>query len=707
MGNCSSATNEPNPSKPPTSSKVSKSGGGPKRRASHKHHPKENGSSSVAASVSDTLGSDTVIPSPSTGGKALLKPGGFGTPQSQQNGSATVSSKKGRSHPHKKSPNVSSVAPTASRLLSAAEGEGPSFISPISDAEIPGVSPTHYAAATTHKEGDSLPTSPPQHSHHHHHSNGGTVSPSHATQLHQHAMLHQRRDNSDSLGMDESPVEQPRSARNPLFPPPSDTVSSPTMGSLVQPLPPGGQPTSFSSGPTTTTTHPAPKPAVVAADNFLDAILSGDGYCGNDPYMMMDDTARHYSLSTNERAGSLVPLGVDPIMVQYNHQMGPDLTFTSSINTSATNLGRGGGGAQLEDMNSAQSQAGTRLPAILAAHNSRDSLHLSDDDGEMEPEEHEALMKSQLALPERLVDCTPIYSLLQRAHAGTLQVNALDSPRDAFRSKLKFRDIDGWLAELGLVPSGAVLTFPTTAMGMSNTTRQSPLTSSSHANIARAPPPPPGHHYHHGANAAPLSFNPNHPHHNDDATSSSGFHTNSNSYCYAGPGMLHACNSGSLSGLGASAASTGPNAANIGSMTRLTSKALENNQRMLLQVKARARPAGNMGVDIPPAPHNNSSSTMLSPGVLIKHGDRRVGPEQQATSPIGGAYNSTGNHLNNSFDDMDEIRKASVASSMMRNRVPDRSQADRDVGMVDFYEELEEEERRMSTVKDSSSDESF
>lgn len=128
---------------------------------------------------------------------------------------------------------------------------------------------------------------------------------------------------------------------------------------------------------------------------------------------------------------------------------------------------------------------------------------------------------------------------------------------------------------------------------------------------------------------------------------------------------------------------------------------------MLLQVKARARPAGNMGVDIPPAPHNNSSSTMLSPGVLIKHGDRRVGPEQQATSPIGGAYNSTGNHLNNSFDDMDEIRKASVASSMMRNRVPDRSQADRDVGMVDFYEELEEEERRMSTVKDSSSDESF
>lgn len=103
---------------------------------------------------------------------------------------------------------------------------------------------------------------------------------------------------------------------------------------------------------------------------------------------------------------------------------------------------------------------------------------------------------------------------------------------------------------------------------------------------------------------------------------------------------------------------------------RLTAKQLEHNQRLILQLKSRTAHAA-------PKPP-------VSPAV----GQREV--------------NLTGG---DEFDD-DNPRKYSRASSAAKNRV-DRNTKEQDIGVSDFFEELEEEERRLSTINGSSSDEDY
>lgn len=279
-----------------------------------------------------------------------------------------------------------------------------------------------------------------------------------------------------------------------------------------------------------------------------------------------------------------------------------------------------------------------------------------DDDGEGDVEggaDAEALIQD---CPEHFVDAAslPMITHLLRIGALKLDESADAKIGHAFRTKMKFRDVEGWIAEIGAVPA-AVLSL--------------------------------SHHDHH----------------------------------------------------------RGPN-----EQVKLTARMLEQNHKLLLQLRSRTTAAPTPVVITAGLPGGGGGGQFgLTPNqqalqmadVAGSHARPSVaaaaeGPLSGVTSPSHGrpstpTYVVLPSHAlhkdrgvltptdlqaqlavapllsGGSCLDDDAARRFSRGSN--KNRVPDRnaSCAADDFDVTNFYEELEDEERRLSTIKESSSDEDF
>jgi hypothetical protein len=297
-----------------------------------------------------------------------------------------------------------------------------------------------------------------------------------------------------------------------------------------------------------------------------------------------EEDSRKYSLAPSEglRSNSLVPIHAAEAHVVAAGPAG----------------GTGAGDALGANFSTKTADGGGAEESNSHPHDESLSENAQDDLDDCTSEENSALANIQQHLPERQVDAVPISSLAFQALNGQLLIETDGSEvGNAFRTKMRFRDVDGWLSEVGLVPAGVVA-----------------LVSGGG-----------------GASSRDRNF-------------------------------------------------------------RLTAKQLEQNHRLILQLKSRTtthsyprtpQASGQTGPNIsnPFAVANNSS--FVAPAVSD-------------------ALTVTNSQALNVMDPVDD--EARRYSRQSNNRVPGGLDRNADIGMTDFYEELEEEERRLSTIKNSSSE---
>jgi hypothetical protein len=248
----------------------------------------------------------------------------------------------------------------------------------------------------------------------------------------------------------------------------------------------------------------------------------------------------------------------------------------------------------------------------------------------------------RLNCPEFHVDAAPLMVLVQLVRQGKLSINQTGDHTigGAFRTKMRFRDVAGWMAEVGTIPAGVV--------------------SLSHQDRSKG-----GQNYDQKLTARLLEQNHR---------------------------LLLQLRSRTTSNVVASSSSY--NGAPLNFVASLNgpqgSPALGSAIPSGSPVFQTAQPSvsgGNQSSGLP-------SSQLVAPNLFTK----TSGPDQGNGLLGAGAGGS-------SFDE-DAARRYSRGSN--RNKIPDRNTAaDDDFDATNFYEELEDEERRLSTIKESSSDEDF
>lgn len=402
-------------------------------------------------------------------------------------------------------------------------------------------------------------------------------------------------------------------APNPLVPPgvsvlPHVSVATPATASYNKPF--GFHHPSITARSPRTTVPPQLYPNNISSDaHFTQQLMPG---------AFLDGGRKSPTSTGSEQSHSLVPLTMQ------NGEVGGGVVAGSDFVYSQQNHNQRGGDA-LSEMSRDDTGLGERL----------------DDDVGMTSE----ILEQLACLPERTVEALPILTLCQMVLCGALCVPPATDVGPAFYTKMKFRDIDGWLSEVGLVPAPVV--------------------------------------------------------------SLVGGHHDSSSF------------------------SSGSGAVASGSQRVLTARQLEQNQRLVLQMKARTTPnngSTNMALGLfaktslafsnstsPQHPTTQSSSNPLGYDPAPATGMSTMHPATVSMFLPGDGATAKHHALvadaHMLCDDdpgaFDEQRKASRTSAS--HRVPNRATDTGEVSASEFYEQLEEEERRLSSFdhRGSSSDEDY
>ncbi|CUI15389.1 Hypothetical protein, putative [Bodo saltans] len=359
------------------------------------------------------------------------------------------------------------------------------------------------------------------------------------------------------------------------------------------------------------------------------------------------------SASLDARSHSLVPIGARDSATSSNRKQAEERRQLvgqirgADVASDCSNDGSTAAGADADHHRKEQQED----------HNEVDSDSRSDVEDPRRPSEFPdqtddpEVAAMRLSCPEFHVDAAPLFVLVQLFRQGKLPINQNGDHTigGAFRTKMRFRDVAGWMAEVGTIPAGVVsLSHQDRSKGQSNDQKLTArLLEQNHRLLlqlrSRTTPGGAG----------------------NNGNNNSGYPTNA-------PLNFVASLSGPQGGSPALGSVSGGGAGSP-----------------VFQTAQQTVSGGNASSGLA-----SSTPHVVPPNMFTK----TSGVDQ---NNLLGAGNGGGS----SFED-DAARRYSRGSN--RNKIPDRNTGgEDDFDATNFYEELEDEERRLSTIKESSSDEDF